>query len=106
MLRDLSTRQPEAGNVMSGIHVPAATPPRGSSLGRFGLLAVLVAAFTAGLWWMFGPKPIEVPKPRAATQAASAPASEASVPASAPAEPAVASAPEQKPAHLKMDTEL
>ena len=107
MLRDLSSRQPNAGNVMSGIHVPpSATRPRGSAAGRLGLLVVLVAAFTVGLWWMFGPKPIAAPAPRAADVAASAPASDAPPPATTPAEPLTASAPEQKPAHLKMDTEL
>jgi len=107
MLRDLSSRQPNAGNVMSGINVPpSATRRRGSAAGRLGLLVVLVAAFTAGLWWMFGPKPITTPAPRAANVTASAPASEAPAPAATPAEPPPASAPEQKPAHLKMDTEL
>lgn len=107
MLRDLSTRQPEAGNVMSGISVPppAATRPRGSAAGRLGLLAVLVAAFTAGLWWMFGPKPVAAPQPRVAAVTPSDPASQAPAPVEAPSEPPVASS-EQKPAHLKMDTEL
>ena len=115
MLRDLSSRQPAAGNVMSGIQLPTATRPRGGSLGRLGLLLVLVAGFTAGLWWMFGPPSVQAPQPRSAPPGAVVASPQASAatepaPAVAPQEqaqpPAVASAPAPEPAHLKMDTEL
>jgi MSHA biogenesis protein MshN len=52
---------------------------------------VLIAAFTAGLWFVFGPKPVRIPQPRgmpAGTAPAPAPAAAApaaAAPASAPA---------------------
>lgn len=95
MLRDLSARQPASGNVMSGIQLPSApAKPGGGALGRLGLLAVLVAVFTGGMWWMFGPRPVAVPQPRgmAAGQAAADRSETASAPAESP--------------RLQMDTRL
>ena len=123
MLRDLSSRQPASGDVMGGIQVPSAPARRGGSLGRLGLLLVLVGAFTAGLWWLFGPRPATVPQPLGAPPAAvaatqpppaasepvPAPVPEQSVPAEAPpvvTPPAVMPATAPEPAHLAMDTEL
>ena len=102
MLRDLSTRQPAAGKVMDGIQLPGAAPaPRGGMLGKLAALAVLVVAFTAGLWFMFGPKPVKIPQPR------QPPAGAVVAEAPPPAEPAPiqASAPATEPA-LQIDTQL
>lgn len=102
MLRDLSARQPASGNVMSGIQLPSA-PARTSSspLVRLGMLAVLIAIFTGGMWWMFGPRPMSVPQPRGMTaEQGVAPALERSDPATSAA---MASA---EPARLQMDTRL
>jgi MSHA biogenesis protein MshN len=63
MLRDLSSRQPAAGDVMTGIQLPSEGRARGGVLQRLGLLVVLVVVFTAGLWFVFGPKPIKAPQP-------------------------------------------
>lgn len=124
MLRDLSARKP-SGDVMSGIQLPVAPArPRSSAPGRLVLLAVLVVAFTAGLWWMFAPRPVPTPQPRGAPEAGTTASAPAPAPAPAPEQPAseppppepqpqatpvapppVASAPSQ-PTHLKMDTEL
>jgi len=107
MLRDLSSRQPQPGNVMSGIQLPpAASAPGRSVLGRLAALTVLVAALTAGLWWVFGPRPVNIPQPRAAPPGAQI----ATEPTPAPAEPppliASAPAPAAEPARLQMDTQL
>ena len=96
MLKDLSTREPASGNVMSGIQVPASMQPaRPAVLPRLGAMLILVTVFTAGLWWLFGPRNIPIPTPRAAlnaglTRTATPPAS--TPPASA-GDIAVASAP-------------
>jgi len=104
MLRDLSSRQPAAGNVMDGIQLPGAEPaPRGGMLGKLAALVVLVAAFTAGLWFVFGPKPVKIPQPRQpppGAVVAEAPAPQAE---SAPLQ---ARAPDPEPAQLQMDTRL
>jgi len=109
MLRDLSSRQPAPGDVMSGIQLPTVSQRRGGALGRLGLLLVLVAAFTAGLWWMFGPRPAGIPQPRSAPPGAVVATEAVPAPAAAPQEapPLVARAPAPaQPAQLKMDTEL
>jgi len=112
MLRDLSTRQPPAGNVMSGIQLPAAeTRARGGSLGRLGVLVVLVAGFTGGLWWMFGPRSHKVPQPPSAPVGAVVASDPAPVTVSGEAPPAPAPLPpiaarEAESAHLKLDTQL
>ncbi|MGH8442348.1 MAG: tetratricopeptide repeat protein [Nevskiaceae bacterium] len=96
MLRDLSTRQPASGDVMSGIQLPGATPPpRSGLLARLGLLAALVVVFTAGLWWVFGPRPMKVPQPRAMPPEAIAAVQPA--PQTEPA-PVIARAPTDEPA--------
>jgi MSHA biogenesis protein MshN len=112
MLRDLSSRQPASGNVMSGIQLPGATPPpaRGGMLGKIGALLVLVVVFTVGLWFVFGPKTYKAPQPRQAPAGAdvvaepglgqpAAPTAEAPVMASAPSSSGDA-------AQLRMDTQL
>jgi MSHA biogenesis protein MshN len=107
MLRDLSSRRPEAGNVMSGIQLPGAVAPRRSgTLGRLGLLLVLVAAFTAGLWWAFGPRPVKAPGVAATSTPAPAPAAPAQPAPEPAAPPPVVARTAAEPAHLKMDTEL
>ena len=106
MLRDLSSRQPPAGNVMSGIQLPGgAAPARGGALGRIGALLVLVVVFTGGLWFVFGPKPVKIPQPRQAPPGAVV-VTEPGLPQAAEAPPATASAQPSEPARLKMDTEL
>ena len=109
MLRDLSSRQPAPGDVMTGIQLPSEGRGRGGVLQRLGLLAVLVVVFTAGLWFVFGPKPIKAP------QALGMPAGAATADASAaPAGPPAASAPvtstaaatSAESAQLQMVTEL
>ncbi len=110
MLRDLSSRQPVSGNVMSGIQLPgAAPPPRG---GKVGALLVLVVVFTGGLWFMFGPRTYKVPQPRqvpAGAAVVAEPGLEQPAPATQEA-PVMASAPSSsgagEPAQLKMDTQL
>ncbi|MGQ0586743.1 MAG: tetratricopeptide repeat protein [Gammaproteobacteria bacterium] len=100
MLRDLSTRQPATGDVMSGIQPPGAeAAPRGGLVGRLAALAALVVVFTAGLGFVFGPRPAKIPQPRpmppeAIAAAAQAPQAEPA-PAMAPpaAEPEPASPP-------------
>jgi len=88
MLRDLSSRQPAAGNVMSGIQVQgAAAPARSNPLGKIGALLALVVVFTTGLWFVFGPKSVKVPQPRQAPPGAmvvTEPALEPPAPAPAP----------------------
>lgn len=106
MLRDLSSRQPAAGDVMSGIQLPgAAAPPRGGALGRIAALLVLVVVFTGGLWFAFGPKPVKIPQPRQAPSGAVV-VTEPGLPQAAEAPPAPANAQPSESAHLKMDTEL
>lgn len=102
MLRDLSARQPAAGNVMSGIQLPSApAQPRGGAPARLGMLAVLIAVFTGGLWWMFGPRPIAIPQPRGMA------AGQGAAPAVARSDPATSAvAPSAEPARLQMDTRL
>lgn len=105
MLRDLSSRQPESGDVMSGIQLPGAAPvPRANPLGKIGALLVLVAAFTAGVWFVFGPKPVKIPQPRQPPPDAAVVAE----PPVAPAEPAPvqASAPAAEPTQLQIDPQL
>ena len=96
MLRDLSSRQPAPGDVMTGIQLPNEPRARGGVLRRLALLVVLVVAFTAGLWFVFGPKPVRIPQPRGmpagATTATAAPA--ATPPAAAPAAAAPSAAAE------------
>jgi len=95
MLRDLSSRQPGSGNVMSGIQVPPDAPRASSPLARLGMLVVLVVAFTGALYLMFGPP---LAKPKAPTpRGMSAGASPASVPEADPA----AAAP-----RLQLETQL
>ena len=115
MLRDLSSRQPAPGDVMTGIQLPSEGRGRGGVLQRLGLLAVLVVVFTAGLWFVFGPKPIKAPQPLgmpAGTAAAAAPATPAGPPAaSAPVTststaPPPAAATSAASAQLQMVTEL
>jgi Flp pilus assembly protein TadD len=98
MLRDLSARQPGPGpgGVMTGIQLPQEQRPRGGVLGRLGMLALLVVAFTGLLWIVFGPRTVKIPQPRG-LPAGAAVASEASVPEAA----APAAAPT-----LQMDTRL
>lgn len=107
MLRDLSSRQPPAGNVMSGIQLPgAAAPARSNVLGKLGALLVLVAVFTGGLWFAFGPKPVKIPQPRQAPPGATV-VSEPGLPQ--PAETpshAIVGAPGSESTQLKMDTTL
>lgn len=91
MLRDLSSRQPAPGNVMSGIQVPQERPRRGGLLGRLAMLAALVVAFTGLLWLVFGPKPMKVPQPRGLPAGTTVPA-EAAAPPPTP--------------RLQMDTQL
>jgi len=108
MLRDLSSRQPASGNVMSGIQLPgAAPPPRGGMLGKIGALLVLVVVFTIGLWLVFGPKTYKVPQPRQAPAGAEVVA-EPGLEQPAPPAPVMASAPTSSgdAAQLKMDTQL
>lgn len=90
MLRDLSARQPAPGNVMSGIQLPSA-PTKPGGAGRLVLLAVLIAVFTGGLWWMFGPRPATIPQPRGIA------AQQDAVPGAAPS---------AEPARLRMDTKF
>ncbi len=100
MLRDLSSRQPASGNVMGGIQLPGATPPpRGGMLGKIGALLVLVVVFTAGLWFVFGPKPIKVPQPRQ-------PPADATVVAEPGLEQPAPASETADAAQLKMDTQL
>lgn len=57
MLRDLSARERRNGDVLSGITLPGAPPPRrGPNWGRLGLLLGLVAFFTVAIWLLL-PKP-------------------------------------------------
>lgn len=97
MLRDLSSRQPAAGDVMGGIELPRERGGRGGALQRLGLLVVLVVVFTAGLWFVFGPKSIEAPQPlgmpgNATVAGAPAPAMPADAAAPAATPPAAAAA--------------
>jgi MSHA biogenesis protein MshN len=110
MLRDLSSRQPASGNVMSGIQLPGAAPAaRGGMLGKIGALLVLVAVFTGGLWLVFGPKTYQIPQPRQAPAGAvvAEPSLEQPAPAT-PDAPVVASTPSDSgdAAQLKLDTQL
>lgn len=111
MLRDLSSRQPASGNVMSGIQLPgAAPPPRGGMLGKVGALLALVGVFTVGLWFVFGPKAYKIPQPRQAPAGAVVVAEPGLEQPAPPAQeaPAMASAPASSgdAAQLKMDTQL
>lgn len=91
MLRDLSARERKAGDVLSGISVPGAPPPRrGASPARLVLLLVLVAAFT-GVIWLLLPQPAQKPGDVAPIGA--------SAPAPGPAAPAPAD-------RLQLDTTL
>ena len=101
MLRDLSSRQPGPGNVMSGIQLPQETPARAGPLARLAMLAVLVVAFTGVLYLVFGPPlavkpPVARGLPAGATVAAG-PAGPAAAPTDAEAAPAP---------RLQMDTRL
>jgi Flp pilus assembly protein TadD len=100
MLRDLSARQPgpAPGSVMTGIQLPQEQAPRGGMLGRLGMLAVLVVAFTGLFWFVFGPKPAKIPQPRGLPADA---AVASGAPAAAPADATTAPAPT-----LQMDTQL
>lgn len=95
MLRDLSSRQPAPGDVMTGIQLPNEPRARGGVVRRLALLVVLVVAFTAGLWFVFGPKPVRMPQPRGmpagATTATVAPAD---APAATPPAATPSAAPE------------
>ena len=106
MLRDLSSRQPPSGNVMSGIQLPQPeAPAAGAPLKKLGMLAVLVVAFTAGLWFMFGPKPVKIPQPRGLPPGMTA-EQFAAAQTAAPATPAPEAGAESQPARLQMDTRL
>lgn len=108
MLRDLSSRQPAPGDVMTGIQLPNERRARGGVLQRLALLVVLVVAFTAGLWFVFGPKPVRIPQPRGmpagATAATAAPAAPATAPPAAAA--SAASPAESESPQLQMATQL
>ena len=118
MLRDLSSRQPAPGDVMTGIQLPNEGRAGGSMAKRLGLLAVLIVVFTAGLWFVFGPKSIKVPQPlgmpggATTASAPSAPATAATEPAPAPSTPSApaaaphSAAPGSASAQLQMATEL
>ena len=70
MLKDLSSRTPASGNVMTGIQIQKPAPARRAPLWpRVGALLGIVAVFTAGLWWVYGPRSIPAPAPRAAASA-------------------------------------
>jgi MSHA biogenesis protein MshN len=105
MLRDLSSRQPGAGNVMTGIQLPEESRPRGGPLQRLAMLAVLVVVFTAGLWFVFGPKAIKPVQPRGLTPAATAAGAPASAVPPAMPETMTTTAP-PSPTMLKMETQL
>jgi MSHA biogenesis protein MshN len=104
MLRDLSSRQPAPGDVMTGIQLPNERRARGGLLQRLALLAVLVVAFTAGLWFVFGPKPVKIPQPRGMPAGGPAAASPAATAPPAPAAPATS--PDAAGAQLQMATQL
>ena len=64
MLRDLSGQERAAGNVMSGIQIPAASR-RDAAARRLALLLVLVAGFSSVLWLALG-RDMRPPAPAAA----------------------------------------
>lgn len=69
MLRDLSSRERRAGDVLAGIQVPRPGARRGFGRGRVLLLLVLVSAFTAVLWLLL-PRPApRAPPPQVAAEA-------------------------------------
>jgi MSHA biogenesis protein MshN len=112
MLRDLSSRQPAPGDVMTGIQLPNEGGGGGMAK-RLGLLVVLIVVFTTGLWFVFGPKSIKAPQPLGmpgGATTASAPAASAAAPAPAPsAAPAAAQqsvSPAGASAQLQIATEL
>ncbi len=108
MLRDLSSRQPAAGNVMSGIELPGATAPARSNVaGKLGALLVLVVVFTVGLWFVFGPKAVKVPQPRQAPPGAMV-VTEPGLEQTGQTPPVEAAdvAPSGDAARLQMDTQL
>ena len=73
MLRDLSTRQPESGDVMKGIQIGGREPqaPR-----RLLPLLALVAGFSLAIWYFMpkAPRPVAAP-PQIAAMPTVAPAS-------------------------------
>lgn len=106
MLRDLSSRQPAPGDVMTGIQLPNEGRGRGRVLQRLGLLAVLVVVFTAGLWFVFGPKPIKAPQPLGMPGGAATAEAPAAPAAAAPVTAPPAAAASASSAQLQMVTEL
>jgi len=106
MLRDLSSRQPAPGDVMTGIQLPDERRARGSALQRLALLVVLVVVFTAGLWFVFGPKPVRIPQPRGMPAGATTATAPPAAPAIAPAATGPATPPDTAIAQLQMATQL
>lgn len=84
MLKDLSSREPSRADVLAGTRVlqqRGQTPPR--RLAKLVVLLLVAGAFTAALWWIYGPKPYTVPQPRAALSSPT-PAVATNSPAAAP----------------------
>lgn len=57
MLRELSGREPQSGNITRGIQLPPSPRPRGGGGRRAIVLLVLVVVFTAVFWMLFRAAP-------------------------------------------------